>query len=352
MRRVPLLVAIPFLASCACLRVHRRIDQHTGAAGSFTEHLPAATALIPSTSVGEGPSSRHERTRLLSNASTPAPVEGRCTIMEKPVDFAVQIALAIFAFASLVLKRFCEMPRREWLIFGLDTSKQCCGFAMCHFVNMAFSQLLQNESQSPCEWYFVNIVLDTTVRVVICYALFRLSLSLLDRCVVGHEFESGNYGDPVAWRRYFKQLLMWLVIVLASRSLMLPLLYLMPNQLIAAANPILQPLEQHSKHDNGRLELVVVMLVTPTVLNILQLWIQDGFLKARGMLTACWSPSDDSASLANNMHDDAYAYDTKPNAVSSGPFLDVPGVLTEGQGDRQETAVAPQCGDETERILH
>ena len=55
---------------------------------------------------------------------------------------------------------------------------------------------------------------------------------------------------------------------------------------LAVAAPLLAPLERYSKHDNGDLELVVVMLVSPTLLNILQLWIQDSFLKERHSILA------------------------------------------------------------------
>lgn len=215
---------------------------------------------------------------------TLAPGAGEhCTILQKPLDYVMQGALALLAFGSLILKRYFESPRRCWLTFGLDTSKQCCGFALCHFINMAQSELLKQPNFSPCEWYWINIVLDTTVRVVVAYGLFRLIYWLLDRYVVAHELASGEYGSPVVWQRFFKQLALWLVVVLLSRAMLAALIYSMPKQLMAVAAPLLAPLERYSKHDNGDLELVVVMLVSPTLLNILQLWIQDSFLKAYGM---------------------------------------------------------------------
>ena len=88
---------------------------------------------------------------------TQSPTEFQCTIVTSLFDIAIQGILGVGCFASLLLKRYCETPRRRWLVFLLDISKQCCGFALCHVCNVLQSQWVQDKSVSPCVWYSAGI---------------------------------------------------------------------------------------------------------------------------------------------------------------------------------------------------
>ena len=75
---------------------------------------------------------------------------------------------------------------------------------------------------NACEWYLVNVVFDTTVRTVIALLLLRLSIRVLLKYPhldpKGH-LMSGEYGRPINYFRWAKQLLMWICIVAVSRSI-------------------------------------------------------------------------------------------------------------------------------------
>ncbi|KAL3893825.1 MAG: hypothetical protein SGCHY_005616 [Lobulomycetales sp.] len=123
----------------------------------------------------------------------------------------VQGFMAVAALASLFYKRHRESPQRPLLIWTLDTSKQAIAASMIHFLNILVSYVSQSSSDAPgsssnpCVFYFLNILLDTTVGVGLLY----IFLKLLHRIAVFYrvtEIESGVYGDPVSINAWAKQL--------------------------------------------------------------------------------------------------------------------------------------------------
>ena len=63
------------------------------------------------------------------------------------------------------------------LIFFLDISKQGFTSLLAHFMNLMYSVILSEgeKHKNPCDWYFVNIVIDTTIGVLCCYFLLQLA---------------------------------------------------------------------------------------------------------------------------------------------------------------------------------
>eukprot|EP00906_Rhabdomonas_costata_P023199 RCo033400 len=210
--------------------------------------------------------------------------EVQCTIVEGALDWLMQCLLATVAFLMLCVKWQLEVPSpRPPRIFLLDSAKQGCGFAVAHIGNLAVAQFLATPEQSACVWYLVNILLDTTVRVVLAFALLRAVYALLQWAGLDPQgrLKSGQYGDPINYTRWFKQLMLWVGVVLVSRIIMAGVVVAMAPWLASIGQALLAPLEDYSATHGHGLELLLVMVVLPTILNSAQLCVQDGFLKAR-----------------------------------------------------------------------
>merc|ERR1719264_466842 len=76
--------------------------------------------------------------------------------------------------------------------------------------------------------------------------------------------------------RYFKQLCMWLAIVTAMKLLVVGLMNLFAHQLEAVAKWIPHPVQKPWS------KLLIVMILLPLIMNALQLWVVDNFIKGQG----------------------------------------------------------------------
>ena len=139
-------------------------------------------------------------------------------------DFGVfiQVVLGVASIASLFVKRFFEFPRRSWLIFCLDVSKQGFSALLAHCLNLLLSVVLQEIAKrgDGCIWYFVNLSMDTTIGITMCYLLHKT----IEIFAIRHQIEvlkSGLYyaeNDPqtddyIDLRIWVVQLTVWCIIV-------------------------------------------------------------------------------------------------------------------------------------------
>jgi hypothetical protein len=196
----------------------------------------------------------------------------------------VQLSLASVCLSSLFCnaysdKRYREHPRREFSIFMLDISKQGFGAALAHIINVMVAVLFSHwEQDDPCVWYFITLVLDTTAGVLLAI----LMLGAVELCaakMAWHKLRSGNYYDSESLEidlgAWAMQVTVWGVIVSVSKWLVVGLMTYNTKLLSALGHAAL-----HSLLGHPHLELVVVMVLVPTVLNCMQFWVQDNFLKA------------------------------------------------------------------------
>merc|ERR1719433_2324052 len=129
-----------------------------------------------------------------------------------------------------------------------------------------------------CDWYWINIMLDTTLGVGIEYFILQLLTGCLERAT-SHQgiFHSGEYRDiqgrfiPV---KYISQLAVWLLCVTGMKAVMVLLMILLRPVLLATARLFLGIFRS-----DPRIELVVVMILTPCCMNALQFWLTDNFIK-------------------------------------------------------------------------
>jgi len=234
---------------------------------------------------------------------------GHCSVLPGLFGVAVQVLLFAVSCAVLVLKKKREEldlrgEARSWPTFLLDSSKQLVGAGWVHVANMFMAMLFNEHFEGDaCEWYWVNIMLDTTLGVGIEYVLLQMITEALERATGHHgKFRTGEYRDADGRflpSRYAVQMAVWLVCVTGMKLAMSLLMLLL--------HPKLQPIAHHTVGqfgDKARLELVVVMVFTPCCMNALQLWLTDNFIKkttgaraatglarsAQGGLHPCCSP--------------------------------------------------------------
>jgi len=200
----------------------------------------------------------------------------------------VQGVLGLGALSTLAYKRQLETPQRPFLIWLLDASKQAISSGVGHMQNVGLSELVLVRAHvaptSPCVWYVVNLVLDTTLGTFVAYFVLRGAEVLLSACAdwlplgctqpLLEMASTGHYGSPPSLVRWLSQTALWLVVITIAKAVVASLVLVAALPLHAVGLRTLRPLEPYP-----RAQVVTVMLVAPLLLNIVQLWIQDNFLQ-------------------------------------------------------------------------
>jgi len=190
--------------------------------------------------------------------------------------------LGVFCLASLIGKRFTDRIRRPWKVWFFDTSKQGLQAFLNHFLNIlisvAYGEFMDNDAD-PCNWYWINLSLDCTLGVLILYIMLAV-LKWVYRleCVGRPELAmSGDYGDPPSWAIFRRQLWDWQCLALIQKFLLATLVIRCRHLMAAIAEFLLGWL-----HDRPQGKLVVVMVLSPLLLNVFAMWVADSFLQAPG----------------------------------------------------------------------
>ncbi|XP_071816639.1 store-operated calcium entry regulator STIMATE-like isoform X2 [Apostichopus japonicus] len=184
----------------------------------------------------------------------------------------IQFVLAFFAFSFLILKRRKEPAgeRRPWLIWVFDTSKQALGAMFIHFANVFLSSYVINSNDSdPCSWYIVYFLLDSTVGLLCIYIAVRVSsfFIALFNC---NTLRFGEYGYPPRWDAWAGQCAIYLLITIVEKAVVTGLASL--NVIMNVAKVLMRPIT------NVYLEVALVMLIIPFVVNAVMFWVVDNFL--------------------------------------------------------------------------
>jgi len=195
----------------------------------------------------------------------------------------VQILLAVVCLGTLIVKRQTEMPRREIFVWALDASKQGVGSSIGHFSNLFLSIFLSSgplQKGNECEWYALSYMTDAVFGTAINFLLLYIYEGFLLRslaCCAGRIKPFGDYGSPPALRHWWPQLGIWIVIISISKALILAML-------VVAAAPLdgLVVVLFDSVSNKPKAELVLVMIVIPCIVNAVQFWLTDAFLKKAG----------------------------------------------------------------------
>lgn len=163
--------------------------------------------------------------------------------------------------------------------FILDASKQVFGAIWLHCMNLGFAIV---SSGDECEWYWINIMVDTTLGTAVSYLLLRIAMAFIKKKFTEEEaddFKPGEYKTDLGQidnTKYWKQLFVWLVVVSCMKILMAVFMFLFSGPLLAIAGVILAPFLMLPW-----LKLLVVMIVCPLIMDGFQIWMVDNFLKRK-----------------------------------------------------------------------
>ncbi|KAH3683683.1 hypothetical protein WICPIJ_005367 [Wickerhamomyces pijperi] len=221
----------------------------------------------------------------------PHPKEPQCQLLG-PVSIVIQSLMALIVISSLVLKRYSEKSPRPWKVWIFDVSKQVLGAMGVHFLNVVLS-LIKSKGlflwvlsvlgihingkdgdqgdDDECKWYFISLFMDTTIGVPILYVCLLLTYQVCYMFKIT-EIESGNYGNPPRLVPYVKQLMIFIVSLAFMKGIIFLLLYF-PVFMIYAEWVL-----SWSDHWPN-LQIFLVMLVFPVILNCFQYYVIDNIIK-------------------------------------------------------------------------
>ncbi|ORY04202.1 hypothetical protein K493DRAFT_380351 [Basidiobolus meristosporus CBS 931.73] len=164
----------------------------------------------------------------------PASATNKTCSLTDSFALIIQGILALISLSTLMIKRHRESPRRPLLVWFYDTSKQAFAAAFIHLINIiaAYTTTQTNPTLNPCEWYFLSILIDTTIGVATLFVLLSVSNALICRFEM-RSLYSGQYGDPPKMSVWLKQLFLFITIASINKALLV-LLFLIPYILLLA----------------------------------------------------------------------------------------------------------------------
>ncbi|CAK7270658.1 hypothetical protein SEPCBS119000_004200 [Sporothrix epigloea] len=242
----------------------------------------------------------------------PSQPQGDCRLIG-PFAIFVQLGLGGLALLSLVYKRWHERPQRPVKIWFFDASKQVFGSVLVHVANVFMSLLtsgrfsikltprmvsraavlLQRDggdgyTPNPCSFYLLNLAIDTTIGIPILIFLLRITTALVSYTPLGQPAESiqsGNYGRPPNAVWWLKQSIIYFCGLFGMKFCVLVIFVAMP-WISRVGDWALRWTE-----GNEELQIVFVMMLFPLIMNALQYYIIDSFIKDQTTASDPGAPS-------------------------------------------------------------
>ncbi|KAJ5017368.1 Store-operated calcium entry regulator STIMATE [Colletotrichum sp. SAR 10_99] len=223
---------------------------------------------------------------------------GECSLLGS-FALIVQAALGGLALLSLVYKRWRERPQRPVKIWFFDVSKQVFGSVLVHIANVFMSMLTsgrfsvtldpattanvrrlvtreEDYTPNPCSFYLLNLAIDTTIGIPILIVLLRVLTGLVAYTPMGKPAESiksGNYGNPPNAWWWLKQSVIYFCGLFGMKLCVLIIFLLLP-WISHVGDWALRWTE-----GNEQLQIFFVMMFFPLIMNALQYYIIDSFIK-------------------------------------------------------------------------
>ncbi|MCJ1397646.1 hypothetical protein MMC11_000842 [Xylographa trunciseda] len=234
---------------------------------------------------------------------------GECQLLG-PFAIFIQAALGGLALLSLVFKRWRERPQRPLKIWGFDVSKQVVGSILLHLANLLMSMLSSGQltvsptttgeyTANPCSFYLLNLGIDTTIGIPILIILLRLLTYGFSKTPLGNppeSIQSGNYGQPPKAVWWLKQCLIYFLGLLGMKACVFFIFKICP-WIIHVGDWALRWTE-----GNEMVQVFFVMLFFPVIMNAIQYYIIDGFIKNQKTSDHEPIPSEDGESDDNHGH--------------------------------------------------
>ncbi|KAH8180001.1 STIMATE family protein [Sarocladium implicatum] len=278
-------------------------------AAALAIDMPPSSALLAATIAAAASASAPTSTSSSALFSATDDDQGDCELLG-PFALLVQLALGGLALLALVYKRWRERPQRPVKIWFFDVSKQVFGSVLVHAANVFMSMLTSgsfsiNEMEpvttrlmkrgtetddgyvpNPCSWYLLNLAIDVSwfSRPLSYYArgipiliiLLRIFTGLVSFTPLGNppeSIQSGNYGNPPNKWWWLKQSIIYFLGLFGMKICVLILFLLMP-WISRIGDWALGWTE-----GNEKLQIAFVMMIFPLIMNAMQYYIIDSFIK-------------------------------------------------------------------------
>ncbi|KAF5363988.1 hypothetical protein D9756_000252 [Leucocoprinus leucothites] len=204
-------------------------------------------------------------------------VDNRSCQLFGPIALIVQGLMGVLVILSLVYKRHREVSKRPWRIWLFDVSKQVVGQMFVHAVNVFFSDLGSDTTEgNACVFYFLNILIDTTLGVALIYAILHLLTHLAKERLGLRGFESGVYGSPPSIKYWARQAAIYVLALTTMKLLVFGLIALWPG-IFKVGEWILS---WTYTQDGDAVQVIFTMGIFPIIMNIVQFWLIDSIVKA------------------------------------------------------------------------
>ncbi|GAA5994303.1 hypothetical protein JCM5350_003610 [Sporobolomyces pararoseus] len=212
----------------------------------------------------------------VTSASELLPIEDldldRCQLLG-PVALIVQGVMGLIIVGGLVIKRMRERPRRKWKIWLADVGKQVVGQFAVHLSNVAISDLIAStRSDNPCSLFALNILIDTTLGVLLIYFLLQYSTTLMQR--YQPHYKTGYYGNPFSFSLWAEQAAVYVACLAVMKIVVLIIFWVAPELEDGMSWGL-------SWIENEEAQVVVVMLILPLVMNLFQFLIVDSIIRSK-----------------------------------------------------------------------
>lgn len=284
------------------------IATHAASATS-TSFSPLPTTLyqiatIATTLISKLP---HSGTTTISSSPTPSSRPGddegtgECQLLG-PFAILVQGALGVLALSSLVYKRWRERPQRPLKIWAFDASKQVFGSVLLHLANLLMSMFSSGQIKwiaqasintaeaasksvkttateyqpNPCSFYLLNLAIDTTLGIPILILILKvLTVAASYIARPADSIKSGHYGDPPRATWWLKQSIIYFIGLILMKICVFFVFQLCP-WIVRVGDWALRWTE-----GNEAIQIAFVMLIFPLIMNALQYYIIDTFIKGK-----------------------------------------------------------------------
>ncbi|KAL8695789.1 MAG: hypothetical protein Q9224_003157 [Gallowayella concinna] len=252
-----------------------------------TTSLPSLTSVSAFTTTSSVVAHASTIPTLPNHNPSPGANGGECQLLG-PASIFIQGALGGLALLSLVYKRWRERPQRPLKIWFFDVSKQVVGSVLLHIANLGMSLLSSGQltvtpkteaggyRANPCSFYLLNLAIDTTIGIPILIILLRLLTYGFSQTPLGdppESIQSGHYGRPARASWWLKQSFIYFIGLLGMKACVFAIFHLCP-WLIRVGDWALKWTE-----GNETVQVFFVMLFFPVIMNALQYYIIDGFIK-------------------------------------------------------------------------
>jgi hypothetical protein len=205
--------------------------------------------------------------------------------------------MGVLVILSLVYKRQREKSKRPWRIWLFDVSKQVVGQMFVHGVNVFISDFGSHHSaKNACVFYFLNILIDTTLGVALIYLILRALTYILADISQLKGFESGQYGSPPSIQFWLRQAAVYVLSLTSMKLLVVGLFALFPG-LFKVGEWLLS---WTRTGDKDAVQVIFAMGIFPILMNIVQFWLIDSIVKASESPTLAFQSDSPRHSYEDN----------------------------------------------------